>query len=47
MIENMDIFDFELSESDMSYINVFDSRSRFFPFTESKDDPNYPFGVDF
>nr|CAD7449775.1 unnamed protein product [Timema bartmani] len=34
MIENMDIFDFELSESDMSYIDVFDSRSRFFPFTE-------------
>ncbi|XP_063231506.1 aldo-keto reductase family 1 member A1-like isoform X2 [Bacillus rossius redtenbacheri] len=47
MIENTQIFDFDLSTGDMHDLDVFDSRMRFYPFIESKDDYNYPFGVDF
>ncbi|KAK5650296.1 hypothetical protein RI129_001325 [Pyrocoelia pectoralis] len=41
--ENFNIFDFELSADDMSYIDTFDCNERFCPLTNSFGHPEHPF----
>ncbi|XP_049766639.1 aldo-keto reductase family 1 member B1-like [Schistocerca cancellata] len=45
--ENIKIFDFELSNDDMTYINTFNKNYRVFPFTEAKASKYYPFHDEF
>ncbi|OQV13516.1 Aldo-keto reductase family 1 member C1-like protein [Hypsibius exemplaris] len=41
--ENFEIFDFEMSKSEMSKLDGLDRNLRFFPFTQFKDAPQFPF----
>jgi len=45
--ENFNIFDFELSDEDMSYIDSFDCNGRFLLLEWIKDHPHYPFSEEF
>ncbi|KAF2902772.1 hypothetical protein ILUMI_03417 [Ignelater luminosus] len=43
LIQNINIFDFELSPDDMKFINSFDCNGRICPYSNAKDHPLYPF----
>ncbi|KAK4882818.1 hypothetical protein RN001_006137 [Aquatica leii] len=47
MIENMDIFDFELSDKDMSLLDTLDCNGRSSPFTLAKGHKFYPFNDEY
>ncbi|RZC42761.1 Aldo ket red domain containing protein, partial [Asbolus verrucosus] len=49
LIENISVFDFELNEEDMEYINTFDCNGRICLYEECVEHPYYPFkpGVEF
>ncbi|KAI4459520.1 aldo/keto reductase [Holotrichia oblita] len=46
IIENFDIFNFELQKNDMDYIDSFDCNGRFVPFTAGLGHPDHPFEND-
>ncbi|XP_049766637.1 aldo-keto reductase family 1 member B1-like [Schistocerca cancellata] len=45
--ENIQIFDFNLSDDDMAYIKTFNRNYRIFPFAEAGHDKHYPFHAEF
>jgi aldehyde reductase len=45
--ENMDIFDFTLSDEDMAYVNTFDRNGRACHLTWNNHHPHYPFHAEF
>lgn len=47
MIENADIFDFELSKEDMEYINSFDCAGRACALEWVKNHKYWPFNIEF
>ncbi|CAL8077539.1 unnamed protein product [Orchesella dallaii] len=47
LIENIDIFDFELSQQDMDYINSMDCGGRACVLEWVKDHKHYPFNIEF
>lgn len=44
---NIDIFDFELSEDDMNYLNSLNDNTRLIQFDADKDSKYYPFNIEF
>jgi len=47
LVENMDIFDFELSQEDMDYITAFDCNGRACHLEWAKDHKDWPFNAEF
>lgn len=47
IVENIQIFDFELTSADMNVIDTFDCNGRLIPQLDGKDHPEYPFNIDF
>ncbi|XP_067008365.2 aldo-keto reductase family 1 member B1 [Anabrus simplex] len=44
--ENFSIYDFELSPTDITFIDSFNCNVRAYPFVDAKDDVNYPFNME-
>jgi len=47
LIENVDVFDFTLSQEDMDYINSLDCNGRFLPLEWNKHHKYYPFNIEY
>jgi len=47
IIENFQIFDFELSSADIAVVDSFDCKGRFCPQLDGKDHKDYPFNIEF
>jgi aldehyde reductase len=45
--QNFDIFDFQIGESDMQYIDSLDCNGRFCHVTWNNDSPDFPFSIEF
>jgi aldehyde reductase len=45
--QNFDIFDFQIGESDMQYIDSLDCNGRFCHVTWMNDSPDFPFSIEF
>lgn len=47
MIENLDVFDFELEKVDVEYLDSLDRSARICGFTDFKDHKYYPFNIEY